>query len=44
MLEIYNETIRDLLNINNNKLDVRQAVDGNNVPGLTEIKVILLMY
>ena len=44
MLEIYNETIRDLLNGNNNKLDVRQAVDGNNVPGLTEVKVSVCVW
>lgn len=41
MLEIYNETILDLLNISTReKLEVRQAADGNNViPGLTEVVV-----
>jgi hypothetical protein len=41
MLEIYNETIRDLLDSSNtkDKLDVRQTPEGNVVPGLTEITV-----
>jgi kinesin family protein C2/C3 len=46
MLEIYNETIRDLLINNNNnnnnatKLEIRQTSDGNNsLPGLTEIQL-----
>lgn len=44
MLEIYNETIRDLLSPSSaasatSKLDVRQTPEGNIVPGLTEIPV-----
>lgn len=41
MLEIYNETILDLLDSNPNKekLDVRQTPDGNTVPGLTEVSI-----
>jgi hypothetical protein len=41
MLEIYNETIRDLLDAKGNgeKLDVRQTPEGNSVPGLTEVQV-----
>lgn len=41
MLEIYNETILDLLdsNPNKDKLDIRQTPDGNTVSGLTEILV-----
>ena len=40
-LEIYNETIRDLLDAtaDREKLDVRQTPQGNAVPGLTEIQV-----
>jgi kinesin family protein C2/C3 len=40
-LEIYNETIRDLLEsgTDREKLDVRQTPQGNSVPGLTEIQV-----
>ena len=49
MLEIYNETIRDLLvgssgspiTASSNKLDVRQTSAGNTVPGLVEIQVSL---
>merc|ERR1711998_802353 len=42
VLEIYNETIRDLLISPDNTrknvktLDVRQTSDGNSIPGLTE--------
>lgn len=43
ILEIYNETIRDLLDDsqknNNDKLEIRQTPEGNQVPGLTEILV-----
>lgn len=41
MLEIYNESIRDLLNCSNDKdkLDVRQTPEGNVVSGLTELIV-----
>jgi kinesin family protein C2/C3 len=45
MLEIYNESIRDLLDKNNkgsgdrDKLEVRQTPEGNVVPGLTEVAV-----
>jgi kinesin family member C2/C3 len=41
MLEIYNETILDLLDSNPNKekLDVRQTPDGNIVPGLTDVAI-----
>lgn len=41
-LEIYNETLRDLLDASadRDKLDVRQTPQGNNsVPGLTEVQV-----
>ncbi len=44
MLEIYNETIRDLLvasNANGVKLDVRQTPEGNSVPGLAEVQVMI---
>jgi kinesin family protein C2/C3 len=43
MLEIYNETIRDLLDsskaTNKDKLDIRQTPEGNVVQGLTEIAI-----
>ena len=43
MLEIYNETIRDLLDTsgaaNKDKLEIRQAPEGNIVPGLTDVVV-----
>jgi kinesin family protein C2/C3 len=43
MLEIYNETIRDLLDsskaTNKDKLDIRQTPEGNMVQGLTEIVI-----
>lgn len=45
MLEIYNETIHDLLNNNNGakmekeKLDVRQTPEGNQVVGLTDVPI-----
>jgi kinesin family protein C2/C3 len=41
MLEIYNETILDLLddNVNKDKLDVRQTPEGNVVSGLTEKEI-----
>jgi hypothetical protein len=41
-LEIYNESIRDLLDNSGtkDKLDVRQTPEGNSVPGLTEIPVL----
>jgi kinesin family protein C2/C3 len=41
MLEIYNETIRDLLDSNKakEKLDVRQTPEGNQVIGLTEVVI-----
>jgi hypothetical protein len=40
-LEIYNESIRDLLDSSGNKdkLDVRQGPEGNIVVGLTEVEV-----
>lgn len=40
-LEIYNESIRDLLDSSGakDKLDVRQTPEGNSVSGLTEIQV-----
>lgn len=42
MLEIYNETILDLLddNVNKDKLEVRQTPEGNVVTGLTEMDII----
>lgn len=43
MLEIYNETIRDLLDNptsgKKEKLDIRQTAEGNQVVGLTECQV-----
>jgi kinesin family protein 4/21/27 len=47
MLEIYNETILDLLCLNSassakDKLDVRQTPEGNQVVGLSEILVIII--
>lgn len=41
MLEIYNETILDLLdsNPNKDKLDIRQTPEGNSVPGLIDIVI-----
>lgn len=43
MLEIYNETIRDLLDTGKSgvkdKLEIRQTPEGNTVPGLTEVTV-----
>ncbi len=43
ILEIYNESIHDLLNNNpgkdKEKLDIRQTPDGNVVAGLTEVPV-----
>lgn len=46
MLEIYNETILDLLAESNNKkkLDIRQTPEGNQVLGLTDIKVLSHLY
>lgn len=45
-LEIYNETIRDLLDpaADKEKLDVRQTPNGNSVPGLTEVQVQLFAH
>ncbi|KAJ1458731.1 P-loop containing nucleoside triphosphate hydrolase protein [Pelagophyceae sp. CCMP2097] len=42
MLEIYNETIRDLLVLKTGgqpKLEIRQTQTGHNVPGLTQVRV-----
>eukprot|EP01039_Chlorochromonas_danica_P008825 gene8825-9728_t len=43
MLEIYNETIRDLLDTGKSgvkdKLEIRQTPEGNTVPGLTEVTI-----
>ena len=40
MLEIYNESIRDLLSSNReNKLDIRLNTDGLYIPGLTQVSV-----
>ncbi len=41
MLEIYNETIRDLLDASSSKdkLDIRQTPEGNEVVGLAVIQV-----
>lgn len=49
MLEIYNETIRDLLIANGlgaaqSKLDVRQTSEGNVVAGLTGVFVFVSIY
>lgn len=40
-LEIYNESIRDLLDSSGkkDKLDIRQGPEGNQVVGLTEVEV-----
>lgn len=40
MLEIYNESIHDLLAVNSdNKLDIKLKSDGYYVPGLTQVSV-----
>lgn len=40
MLEIYNESIHDLLSSNNdNKLDIKLNTDGLYIPGLTQVSV-----
>jgi len=39
MLEIYNETILDLIETSNEKLDIRQSSEGNMVVGLTEVEI-----
>lgn len=39
MLEIYNECILDLLSSDDTKLDIKQNVDGQYVPGLTQVSV-----
>jgi len=39
MLEIYNETIFDLIETSNEKLEIRQGPEGNLVVGLTEIDI-----
>ena len=39
MLEIYNETILDLIETSNEKLDIRQGSEGNMVVGLTEVEI-----
>ncbi len=40
MLEIYNESVRDLLSENNaEKLEIKQGPDGNFVPGLIQVQV-----
>lgn len=39
MLEIYNETIFDLIETKNEKLEIRQGPDGNIVVGLSEVEI-----
>lgn len=39
MLEIYNETIFDLIETSNEKLEIRQGPDGNIVVGLSEVEI-----
>jgi len=39
MLEIYNETIFDLIETSNEKLEIRQGPEGNVVVGLTEVDI-----
>lgn len=40
MLEVYNESIHDLLSANtDNKLDIKLKSDGYYVPGLTQVSV-----
>lgn len=40
MLEIYNESIRDLLSANpDSKLDIKLKFDGYYLPGLTQVSV-----
>jgi kinesin family protein C2/C3 len=39
MLEIYNETIFDLIETSNEKLEIRQGPEGNLVVGLTEVDI-----
>lgn len=41
VLEVYNETIRDLLAVNHtNKMDIKQGPDGVYVPSLTQVSVM----
>ena len=43
VLEVYNESIRDLLAANHTeKMDVKQGPDGVYVPGLTQVSVTCL--
>ena len=43
VLEVYNESIRDLLAVNHTeKMDVKQGPDGVYVPGLTQVSVTCL--
>ena len=40
VLEIYNETVRDLLAVNHTeKLEIKQSPNGVYVPGLTQVQV-----
>lgn len=39
MVEIYNESIFDLLSNDNNKLDIKLNFDGPYLPGLTQVSV-----
>ncbi len=43
VVEIYNETVRDLLSLNHTeKLEVKQGPEGVYVPGLTQVEVSCL--
>ena len=43
VLEVYNETVRDLLSLNfTEKMDIKQGTGGVYVPGLTQVSVTRL--
>ena len=43
VLEVYNETVRDLLSVNfTEKMDIKQGTGGVYVPGLTQVSVTCL--
>ena len=43
VLEVYNETVRDLLSVKfTEKMDIKQGPEGVYVPGLTQVSVTCL--
>ena len=43
VLEVYNETVRDLLSVNfTEKMDIKQGTGGVYAPGLTQVSVTCL--